>query len=66
MLMTFLALTDVFGRRSGSWDGHSFIILWTVIGLVFNAVFGLPARRRLTEEFRQVATHRFETRGSNK
>lgn len=66
MLMTFLALTDAFSRRSGSWDGHSFIILWTVIGLVFNAIFGLPARRRLTAEFRQVATQRFETRGSNK
>lgn len=63
MLMTLIALTNLFGRRNSSWDGHSAILLWTAICLVFNAVFGLPARRRLMEEFRQVATQRFETRG---
>jgi hypothetical protein len=66
MLMTLGALTDAFGRRSGLWDGHSVIVFGTVIALVFNALFGLPARRRLTQEFRQVATQRFETRGSNR
>jgi ABC-type transport system involved in cytochrome c biogenesis permease component len=64
MVMTLMALTEVFGRRNSSWDGHSVILLWAAISLVFNGVFGLPARRRLVQEFRQVATRRFETRGS--
>jgi chromate transport protein ChrA len=64
MVMTLMALTEVFGRRNSSWDGHSVILLWAAISLVFNGVFGLPARRRLVQEFRQMATQRFETRGS--
>jgi len=50
------------GFSGGRGTGPVLIVLWAVISLVFNAVFGLPARRRLQEEFRQVATQRFETR----
>jgi ABC-type transport system involved in multi-copper enzyme maturation permease subunit len=66
LFLTFIGLSSGFGGRSSQWTGHALIIFWGIISLVFSAVFGLPARRRLLEEFRQVATQRFETRGEGK
>jgi hypothetical protein len=66
LFLTFIGLSSGFGGRSSQWTGHALIIFWGIISLVFCAVFGLPARRRLLEEFRQVATQRFETRGGDK
>jgi hypothetical protein len=60
-LLTWIGMSG--GFSGGRETGQVFIVLWAVISLVFNAVFGLPARRRLQEEFRQVATQRFEARG---
>jgi len=61
LLLTFIGVSGGFGRSQ--WTENTLVILWAVIGLVFNAVFGLPARQRLLTEFRQIATQRFETRG---
>jgi ABC-type transport system involved in cytochrome c biogenesis permease component len=66
MLLTLAALTNTFGRRSSGWEGHSVVLLWTAIGLCFNVIFGIPARRRLLGDFRQVATQRFEARDSKR
>jgi hypothetical protein len=61
------ALIAVFGRfglGTPAWlDVKFFIVLWAVIGLGIDLLFGLPARSRLLSEFRTVATTRFETRG---
>jgi hypothetical protein len=63
LFMTFVGVTGGFDGGHSIWNVQVMIILWGVISLVFNAVFGLPARQRLVEEFRQIATQRFETRG---
>ena len=62
LLLTLIGMSGGFGRSYSLWTGNGLVILWTAISLVFNAVFALPARHRLQEEFRQVATQRFETR----
>ena len=63
----FSILIAVFGKfGSGAppwWDEKFFLVLWVVIGLGIDLLFGLPARSRLLSEFRTVATTRFETRG---
>ena len=64
LFVTFIGLSSSFGRTNSQWTGHVLIVFWAIISLVFNAIFGLPARRRLLAEFRHVATQRFETRGS--
>ena len=67
LFAVFSALIAVFGRFGSStpvWlDAKFFIVLWAVIGLGIDLLFGLPARSRLLSEFRTVATTRFETRG---
>ena len=60
LLLTFSALSNAFGSRMGNWDGKGYLILWVGIGLGVNAMFGLPARRRLLAEFREVATRQFD------
>jgi ABC-type transport system involved in multi-copper enzyme maturation permease subunit len=59
------ALIAVFARAgssTGFLDEKFFIVLWVVIGLGIDLLFGLTARSRLLSEFRTVATTRFETR----
>jgi ABC-type transport system involved in multi-copper enzyme maturation permease subunit len=63
LFMTFIGVTGGFDGAHSIWNVQVMIVLWSVISLVFNAVFGLPARQRLVDEFRHVATQRFETRG---
>jgi hypothetical protein len=61
LLVTFIGVSG--GFRHGHWSANALIILWAVISLVVNAIFALPARQRLLDRFREVATQRFETRG---
>ena len=62
LLLTLIGTSRGFGGGYSLWTGNVLVILWVAISLLFNAVFALPARRRLQEEFRKVATQRFETR----
>jgi ABC-type transport system involved in cytochrome c biogenesis permease component len=52
-----------FGSGGPPLDFKFYLILWVVIGLGIDLLFGLPARSRLLSEFRTVATTRFETKG---
>lgn len=40
-------------------DGFAFVILWLLLCLAVNAIFGFRAKLRLESEFRQVATTRY-------
>jgi ABC-type transport system involved in cytochrome c biogenesis permease component len=66
--LIFVIFTTVIGVSGGFDGGHSIwtptalVILWTVISLGVDALFGLPARTRLLTKFREVATQRFESR----
>jgi ABC-type transport system involved in multi-copper enzyme maturation permease subunit len=64
LVLTLVALSDSLGRSS-SWNNKSPIYLWIAISLGFDALFGLPAARRLVTRFREVATQRFESRSHN-
>ena len=66
LVVTFIGISGGLAGSYAKWTGHALIVFWAIISLVFNAVFGLPARSRLLEEFRQVATQRFETRGAKR
>jgi hypothetical protein len=57
--MTLLALADVPGRLH---NDKVVTLIWLGIGLVNNLIFAQWARRRLLEDFRQVATQRFEAK----
>jgi ABC-type transport system involved in cytochrome c biogenesis permease component len=60
VLMTFLTLTDMPGNRF--LNDKAVTLIWLGIGLVNDLVFAQWARRRLLEDFRQVATQRFEAK----
>jgi ABC-type transport system involved in multi-copper enzyme maturation permease subunit len=62
MLMTVAAVSDGFGRAISRWDANTPVLIWLVISLGVDVLFGLPARTRLLARFREVATQRFETR----
>lgn len=62
LFMTVTVLLDSFGRRSGLWESNAPVFIWFAISLAFAALFGVPARRKLLTQFRNVATQRFETR----
>ncbi len=62
LFVTLSVLFDSFGRRSGVWESKAPIFIWMALSLVFAALFGLPARRKLITRFREVATQRFESR----
>jgi ABC-type transport system involved in cytochrome c biogenesis permease component len=47
----------------GNWGDYGFPLLYLVVSLGVDALFGLPARSRLLQRFREVATQRYETRG---
>jgi hypothetical protein len=66
-LVTVL-LFAVSARGGGGdwWDGKFLVLLWLMLGIAANLLFGLPARLRLLSEFRKVATTRFETRSGRK
>ncbi len=70
LFVVFFTLIAVFGKMGsgapGLWDEKYFLVLWVVIGLGIDLLFGLPARSRLLSEFRTVATTRFETRGQRR
>jgi len=63
VISVLIALTP---SRGDWWEGKSPIVLWLILGLAANALFGLPAFARLRSQFRTVATTRFETRGRGK
>jgi hypothetical protein len=60
VLLTFLALTNISGSRS--LNDKTVTLIWLGIGLVNDLIFAQWARRRLLEDFRQVATQRFESK----
>lgn len=66
LVMTVGAFTDAFGLRMGRWEAEAFIVLWAIISIGVSAYFGVPARRRLLTDFRDVATSRFDVRSPRK
>src|ERR1051326_1426386 len=60
LLITFAALVrSPFGDLA---EGHSPAIVWIIIGLVNDLLFGFWARHRLLHEFRSIATEKYDKR----
>jgi ABC-type transport system involved in cytochrome c biogenesis permease component len=62
LALTVLGLSRVRFFDHNFWELNGLQLLYLVVSLAVNALFGLPARRRLLTQFREVATQRFESR----
>ena len=63
LAVTLSALTNAFITGIfKTWDDQLPYFLWMAIGLANDLVFGLWARSKLVDHFRDVVTQRFETR----
>jgi hypothetical protein len=62
LFLLTLTLVGVWNLFRG-WDAQAGLWFALMVALAVDAFFGLPARRRLLTEFREVATQRFEVRG---
>jgi ABC-type transport system involved in cytochrome c biogenesis permease component len=63
LTLTFIGLTGTFRNAFFNRAGPDFVILLGLgIALGIDALFGLPTRRQLLNDFRTVATTRFETK----
>jgi hypothetical protein len=62
LFLLTLTLVGVWNLFRG-WDAPAGLWFALVVALAVDAFFGLPARRRLLAQFREVATQRFEVRG---
>ncbi len=56
-LITFIGVSG--GFNVGAWTGVTLVILWLIISVVTDLVLIFPARDRLHEHFRRVATEKF-------
>jgi ABC-type transport system involved in cytochrome c biogenesis permease component len=62
LALTVLGLSQVRFFDHSFWELNGLQLLYLVVSVAVNALFGLPARRRLLTQFREVATQRFESR----
>jgi ABC-type transport system involved in cytochrome c biogenesis permease component len=63
VVMTIIELLPLEMRRSFRWDGFP-LLVWFVLGITVDLLFGLNARRNLLLNFRLVAAQRYQPRPS--
>jgi ABC-type transport system involved in multi-copper enzyme maturation permease subunit len=62
VFLTLVALSRSRAFDHHFWESNGLQLLYLMVSLGVNAIFGLPARNRLLTEFREVATQRFESK----